>query len=433
MQKNQNTKLSKFIIAGFIIMLCALTACGDTYEGYDEDDYGGSSAPAGSLDTTFGGGDGKVTTDFGGVDDWALALGIDSDGKIVVAGASDDGTGDFALARYTIDGILDTTFGTGGKATTDIGGGDWVNALGFQSSGKIVVAGVSDGDFALARYNSNGSLDTTFGTLGIVTTDIGTSSDDWAGALGIQSGDKIVVAGESAGDFALARYTVDGILDTTFGGGDGKVTTNIGGTDWVNALGFQSSGKIVVAGVSDGNFALARYTVDGILDTTFGIGGTDGDGIATTDIGTSSDDYASALGIQSGDKIVVAGESDGNFALARYNSNGSIDTDFGTLGKVTTDFGGDDEAYALGFDSDGKIVTAGASDDGSDYDFALARYTADGILDTTFGTGGKVTTDIGTSSDDYAEALGIQSGDKIVVAGYSDDGAGGFALARYWP
>jgi uncharacterized delta-60 repeat protein len=228
-----------------------------------------------------------------------------------------------------------------------------------------------------------------------------------------------------------------GSLDTTFGE-SGKVVTSIGsGNSQALALGIQSGGKIVAAGRSfnsTGNkndFALVRYNVNGTLDTGFGTGG-----IVTTPVGGGFD-YAHALVIESDDKIVVAGSSSNgssyNFALVRYNANGTLDTDFGNGGIVTTPVeSGFASAYALGIDTDGRILAAGYSNNGSNYDFALVRYNANGTLDTGFGAGGIVTTPVG-SIDDYAFALGIQSDGGIVVAGRSDNGSNyGFALVRYW-
>jgi uncharacterized delta-60 repeat protein len=318
-------------------------------------------------------------------------------------------------------------------------------------------------DFALVRYNANGTLDTGFGTggTGIVTTSIG-NSYDYANALGIQPDGRIVVAGRSFNsnsnkyDFALVRYNANGSLDTTFGT-NGKVTTSIGNgsvNDYANALGIQLDGKIVVAGYSYNGtkyyISLVRYKTDGTLDAdpVTGFGATHS-GIVTTSIGSVNDE-AHALVIQSDSKIVVAGSSYDNtsskykFALVRYNTDGTLDADpvtgFGTGGIVTTPIGSDgywDYAYALGIQSDKKILAAGSSNNGSNYDFALVRYNTDGTLDadpvTGFGTGGIVTTPIG-SSDDYARALGIQSNGRIVVAGYSLIGSNyDFALVRYLP
>ena len=426
-----------------------------------------SSSLSGFLDTGFGtaGTGGIVTTPIGNIDYKSLALGIQSDKKIVVAGSSYNGSKyNFTLLRYNTNGTLDTSgtpgtgFGTTGIVTTSIGStDDEAFALGIQSDGSIVVAGSSlNGSyykFALAKYKPDGSLDTSFGIAhsGKVTTPIG-SSNDLAYALGIQSDDSIVVAGfsydgTSKYNFALVKYTKDGILDTTFGTAHtGIVTKPIGSYyDYAYALCVQLNDSIVIAGRSATNnvsttyeFALVKYTKDGILDTTFGTGG-----ITTTPIGSTTAE-AHALGVQSDGSIVVAGSfyndssSKYDFALVKYTKDGILDTTFGTNGVVTKSIGSNyDFAYALGIQkSDDSIVAAGFSNNGSNYDFALVKYTKDGILNTTFGTGGITTTPIG-SSDDYAFALGIQKFDgKIVVAGtFYNLGSSkyDFALARYWP
>ena len=348
-------------------------------------------------------------------------------------------------------GSLDTTFGESGKVVTSIGSGNsQALALGIQSGGKIVAAGRSfnstgnKNDFALVRYNANGTLDTTFGTSGIVTTSIGTVNDE-AFALVIQPDDSIVVAGSSYNgsskkyDFALVKYNANGTLDTTFGTG-GIVTTSIGSiNDYAHALRIQpSDNKIVVAGYSFNStsnkydLALVRYNVNGTLYTGFGT-----TGIVTTSVGNVND-FVDDLRIQPDGMIVAAGysyidSSKCNFALVRYNVNGTLDTGFGTGGIATTPVGGGfDYAHALVIESDDKIVVAGSSSNGSSYNFALVRYNANGTLDTDFGNGGIVTTPVG-SIDDYAFALGIQSDGGIVVAGRSDNGSNyGFALVRYW-
>jgi uncharacterized delta-60 repeat protein/LPXTG-motif cell wall-anchored protein len=392
-----------------------------------------SATTDGALDTTFGTG-GKVTTTIGG-GDLGKAVAIQSDGKIIVVG---DNMTDVEVVRYNTDGSLDTTFGTSGKVTTDIGTSstDTANAVAIQSDGKIVIAGSSgslalnSGNFAVMRYNADGSLDTTFDTDGKVTTDIGTNTSDTANAVAIQSDGKIVVAGTSgsSGDFAVVRYTTSGALDTTFDT-DGKVTTDIGTNtnDTANAVAIQSDGKIVVAGTSGspGDFAVVRYTTSGALDTTF-----DTDGKVTTDVGTNTNDTAKTVAIQSDGKIVVAGTSSNNFAVVRFTAVGALDTTFDTDGKVTTDVGTNtnDTANAVAIQSDGKIVVAGESAS----DFAVVRYTTSGALDTTFDTDGKVTTDIGTSTFDTGTAAAIQGDSKIVVAGRSSAaGPPIFAVARY--
>jgi len=422
------------------------------------------SPRSGSLDTTFGT-SGMKTTTIGSGNSEALALGIQPGGKIVVAGRSYNSTGsknDFTVVRYNADGTLDLTFGSGGIVTTSVGAvNDEAFALVIHpDDDSIIVAGSSYNDsskkydFALVKYTKDGILDTTFGSGGIVTTSVG-NVRDYAQALRIQPSDKkIVVAGVSFNsisrkyDFALVRYNADGSLDTSGISGigfgiTGMVTTSIIGSinDFAADLVIQpSDNRIIVTGQSnnDGDleFALVRYNTDGTLDTSFGSGG-----VVTTPVG-SGFDYAHALVIQPFDnKIVVTGSSASgikyNFALVRYNTNGTLDTGFGAEGVVTTPVGsGFDSAYAIGIDNDGKILAAGYSNNGSNFDFALVRYNTDGTLDTGFGAEGVVTTPVG-SNDDNAFALRIQPSDgSIVVAGRSYNVSTtyyDFALVRYWP
>ena len=351
----------------------------------------------GTLDTTFGGGDGIVTTDFGNSDNAALSMALQSDGKIVVAGYSlNPGTNfDIAVGRYNADGTPDTSFGTGGLVMTDFGSTNQAAvSVVLQSNGKIVVAGYStnpgnDLDFAIVRYNADGTLDTTFGGGdGIVTTDFSTSSD-YASSIALQSDGKIVVAGNATisghSDFAVARYNGNGTPDTSFSG-DGKVTTNLSPTSSdASSLALQSDGKIVVAGgtsiTGPYDFSLVRYNADGTPDTSFG---TDGNGIVITELSVGYD-YAIAMTLQNDGKIVATGVSNisgvQNVALLRYNANGTLDTSFSGDGIVTTQIGNlDSFASAIALQSDGKIVAAGAVSISNNYDFefAVVRYLASG-------------------------------------------------------
>jgi len=358
------------------------------------------------------------------------------DGKIVAAGFGIvEGNGNIAVARYYANGTLDTSFGTGGIVTTDISGvDDRGSALAIQSDSKIVVGGRSkngaDNDFAVVRYNTNGTLDTNFSGDGKVTTHIG-GTNETIYALAIQSGGKIVAAGHSYNggfpDFAVVRYNTDGSLDTSFGS-DGKVTTAVGsGNDVAYSVAIQADGKIVAAGYtyngSNNDFAVVRYKGDGSLDTDF-----DTDGIVTTPIG-SANDLSTSVAIQSNGNIVAGGYShngaDWDFAAVRYNANGSLDTSFDGDGKVTTAVGtGDDQGRSVAIQRDGKIVAAGYTYNGSNNDFALVRYNGtDGSLDSLFGTGGKVTTPIGSHKDE-GNFIAVQSDDKIVLGGYSALDAG---------
>jgi len=400
-------------------------------------------ATDGDLDNSFGTG-GKVTTDIGSGSDEGYGLVIQSDGKILMVGSSFNGTdSDFAVTRYEVDGDLDPTFGIGGKVVTDFSGqNDYARAIAIQTDGKIVVAGYTAGldndDFALARYTTTGGLDSGFGTGGRVITDFG-NEDNSAEALAIQQDGKIVIAGESSGptsdDFGVARYNTNGTPDTSFSG-DGLATTEFDGNkDEAHAVAIQIDGKIVAAGVANrdvsGDFALARYNTNGSPDTLFGT-----NGHLTTDFASGADE-AYALAIQTDSMILVAGKATGaitnfDFAMVRYDANGAPDALFGTGGKVTTDFGsGKDEVYSMDLQDDGKIVLAGEATVAGDESFALARYTTGGILDGTFGTGGVVFTDFSGGQDD-AYGLAIQPDDKIVAGGSATVSASSrFGISRY--
>jgi uncharacterized delta-60 repeat protein len=347
----------------------------------------------GRVDRWFGD-NGRVLTDFSGTGstDEAFAVAIDSIGRIVVAGYSSSNVGvDFAVARYQPDGTPDSAFNSTGKVLTNFGGSsfDTATAVAIDWNDKIVVAGSSNAggtyDFAVVRYNVDGTLDTTFNSTGRVLTDFSVGSGDFATAAVIQSDGKIVVGGlsDASGipyDFSLLRYNPNGTLDPTFNA-TGKVLTDFSGSgsyDTIQALAIQSDGRIVAAGYSlasgRSHFALARYTTNGILDGTFN---STGKVLTAFPSGSArADDVA----IQSDGRIVVAGSfDDGNregpdFALARYNTDGTPDSTFNSTGRVVTDIGGFDVAYGVGIQSDGKIVAAGFSDVNGTSDFALARY-----------------------------------------------------------
>lgn len=255
--------------------------------------------------------------------------------------------------------------------------------MAVQTDGKIVVAGRGNNNFAVVRYNSDGSPDTNFGVGGVAITDFG--ANDEAHALTIQSDGKIVVVGTAQVSganfsFGLVRYNSDGSIDMTFGSG-GKVVTGFTGFAAEALAGtIQNDGKIVAAGYADflsgRDFGLARFDTGGTLDTSFGTGAE-----VTTDF-FGLFDMAFAIAIQSNGKIIAAGfavnpnTTNRDFALTRYNSHGSLDTGFGVGGKITTDFGGGfDEAHAVAVQQDGQIVVAG-SGNGS---FALARYDGFGF------------------------------------------------------
>ncbi|MEU6582969.1 hypothetical protein [Nocardia sp. NPDC046763] len=434
------TPKSLLLLVFLAIVGLAISACSGAQ---------GSSVSAGTLDTGFGDG-GKVTTDLGSQADHANAVVVQPDGKIVVAGSTlDPAQGDnFAVVRYSSNGKLDNGFGAGGKVTTDFGGkSDVASAIALQSDGKIVAVGTSHGtttgdNIALARYTSDGKLDSGFGTGGQVSTDLGTAADH-GNAVAVQSDGKIVVVGSTRdqvqGDnFVVVRYTPDGKLDRGFGD-SGKVSTDFGGkADTAKSVVVESDGKIVVAGTSIGtttgdNIAVARYTSDGKLDPGFGVGGQ-----VSTDLGTAAD-HGNAVAVQSDGKIVVVGSTKDpvqgdNFLVVRYTQDGKLDSGFGENGKAVTDFGGKaDVAAAVALAHDGKIVVVGTSSGTATGDnIALARYTSDGKPDSGFGADGKVSTDLGTAAD-HGNALALQANGEIVVAGTTRDPAQGdnFVVLRY--
>ncbi|MDZ8069957.1 MAG: DUF4347 domain-containing protein [Nostoc sp. DedQUE08] len=344
-------------------------------------------------------------------------------------------------------GDLDPTFGIGGKVITDLGSDDdEAKSAAIQADGKIVVLGYTFSSnindygtkFALTRYNVDGTLDTSFGSGGKLITNIIRYNNKEASVAILPDG-KIVISGSAYtgnnnNDFFVARYNANGTVDSSFGI-DGKVITSINtGTDEGYSLGIQSNGKIVVAGSTyngtNFDFALIRYNIDGSLDNTFG-----NSGKAITAIGSGSEEINS-LAIQSDNKIVVTGYTASNgsnvFALVRYNLDGSLDTTFGSNGKVTTAVGTSSysQSYSLAIQSDGKIVVAGQAN----YEFALVRYNSNGSIDTSFGNNGQVITDLGSSTSTIKKIV-IQPDGKIVASGYAFNGSNidftDFAVVRY--
>jgi uncharacterized delta-60 repeat protein len=367
----------------------------------------GLGAPAlaadGDLDASFGNA-GQVMTDFDKSTDIAHAVTVQPDGKIVVVGTTyrnnDFSTEDFAIARYNADGTLDNTFGTKGRVTVDFPGlAAQASSVVIQRDGKIVVAGgafpqlVFLGNFEIVRFNPNGTLDTTFGTGGIVTTHF-PGQGSFANAVALQGDGRIVAAGTDYVDFS------------------GDVSSN---TD----------------------FALARYNTDGSPDMSFG-----GTGQVTTDFLGFNDDAFSVL-LQPDGRIVAVGSalsqaSFYDFAAARYLADGTLDASFGHHGKVQTDFGdlGMDRALAAALQPDGRIVAAGlaVSADGGSENFAIARYKANGTLDTSFSGDGLRQVDFGSCCQ-AAHAVLLQHDGRIVVVGYPDSESNDsdFVLARLKP
>lgn len=387
----------------------------------------------------------------------ALCLALVSPGFICLAHdtGSAYGTTRAALAQQNYDNqistgggsiLIDPTFGSGGRVATAVSPGeDAAFAVAIQNDGKIVTAGFAMAymDFALVRYNADGSLDMTFGVGGIVRTDFNGGSDS-ASAILIQPDGKIIAAGEAITPpstnphFAMARYNTDGSLDSTFGSG-GKVVLNASLTgDHIAALALQSDGRILAAGYADNpalpaidasDFAIARFTTNGSLDITFGVAG-----ITTVDF-IGKKDFANALIIQPDGTILVAGAMTSSYlqkiGLVRLTAAGMLDPSFGTGGKVVATFQGtSDSAYAILRQADGKFIVGGHSY-ASRY-FGLARFNSDGTYDTTFANGGKRWDYlVGTYKDLRSIAFGPDA--KITAFGWALNISTGYDLliARY--
>lgn len=386
----------------------------------------------GSLDTSFGIA-GRVITDIGIVDDQAFGIALQSDGKIVVTGQTMGPDLDLVLLRYSADGSLDGGFGSGGITVTDFGGHDAGNSVAIQDDGMIVVAGMTAGsDFAIARFQSNGTLDNSFGTGGLSAVTFGPSTLDSLNRVLVQADGNIIAAGYSddgaVQTFAVVRVDSDGNLDAGFGT-NGLVATPVGadGYSGIVDISIQINNKIVAAGYAyDGleqKFALARYNTNGVLDSGF-----DGDGVKLAAAGNGG--FAVGVGIQTDGRIVASGRAyfngspESEFAVARFDSNGALDTGFSSDGFATAFGPSGDGALAVAVQPDGKFVAAGFAE--ADYGrnaFALVRYFADGSLDYTFGSGGRVLTDFGGMGG-MASAVAIQADGKIIAGGNN-------RLARY--
>ncbi|MGW2826271.1 calcium-binding protein [Streptomyces sp. NPDC001443] len=396
---------------------------------------GAAVAAPGGLDSSFSG-DGKVLTDIADDDHAADVAVQPDGKIVSVGSSVDEAVTEsrFALTRHNPDGTPDTGFGTGGTVTTAIDNMgpnlQWgeAHAVALQADGKIVVVGSSWREyddccwFIVARYNADGTLDNTFSGDGRVFADFGSPTE--AQDVAVDSSGRIVAAGYYGGDVAVLRLRSDGTPDTTFGG-DGTVTADPAGPvpqegGHGRALALQPDGKILVGGevgTTRFDFALLRFNTDGSLDTSF-----DGDGIVRTDLGDY--DSVEGLAVQPDGKIVAAGCSGSRFGLARYLPNGALDTSFNRTGTVLTPGGAAADVKVQ--QGDGRIVVAGSTGPGGD--FAVRRYNPDGSQDTGFGAGGLATADFGGS--DAADGVALQPDGKIVAAGGGGP-EGDFALARF--
>jgi uncharacterized delta-60 repeat protein len=356
--------------------------------------------PDGSLDQTFGNG-GLVTTDLNEFES-ARAVAIQPDAKIVVAGTISraDRTNDFVVIRYNEDGTRDFSFGHDGLVTTDFyNSHDLVSDMAITPKGEIVVAGgiywsTANSDFAVARYKSNGDLDLTFGSGGKVTFGLESAQESLA-AMAVSSKGEIVLVGDTItpqpevynSDCIVVRLNRDGSPDASFGV-DGRVITDFSAVDMLSDVALTPDGDIIAVGTVEPfppprfDFVVARYDRHGNLDPSFGTGGR-----VFTDF-LMRDDFAFAVAVRPNGKIVVAGRagfvmgsSQNDFALARYERDGTLDQSFGSGGLVTTDFSAyTDEAMAVTILPSGRIIVAGLTWGATNQpfnpsrDFAVAEY-----------------------------------------------------------
>lgn len=401
-----------------------------------------AAAAPGDLDPGFGT-DGKVLTSFSPASADAADVAVQADGKIVQAGTLQDAAfsnADALLVRYNVDGGLDAGFGTGGKTTVDYGEVyDGARAVKILADGKILTAGSATSAnntsrMVVSRHNADGSLDTSFGDNGLAVASFGTGAFAEGSGLAVQSDGKIVVAGRlqtgDGGDFALARFLPDGSPDTSFGKG-GTVSADLGGAEQ-NGLGLtlQSSGKIVVAGfqktAANGEaIAIARFNTDGSVDGGFGQNG--------WVIGDFGDQYihAYSVTVQADDAILVAGNRGQSLvqpytetcAVVRYGKDGALDTGFGSGGIFS---GGDGACHDVAVTASGQLLVGGT---GNPSDFAVYRLDAHGAPDTGFGQGGKALIGFGGAMA-LGRSLALTGDGKAVISGGVYGGTNDLGLAR---
>ncbi len=429
--------------AGRTIVAGSQTYAGPASESFNNGGVLLRYSTTGAIDSSFG------SSGFAGFQypidsiDEGVAVAIDSSQRVLVAGTTDRDpesfNTDLFLARYTAAGVLDTTFGGGdGVAIVGSTGGfgfDEARDVAFDSLGRIVVAG-ADIDYpgspfesvVLARFSSSGALDATFGSDGVSESSGVPGSPN---SLAIDASDRPVIAGRSnvSGGYRsmiVARFDTAGALDTTFADSNGYAKADFGATSRAKGVALDSTGKIVAGGQADTSFAAARFTTTGALDPTFS-----SDGMVTAQLGGAGFDGADALAIDGSNKVLLAGDVDDDFTVARFTAAGALDPSFSGDGKATADLGGTQTVGSVGLDSSGRILVAGTAAD----NFGLVRFTTAGALDLSFdGADGATTTGFGAAATAEANDLAIGSNGSIVLAGsYSKESAGqdDLAIARY--
>lgn len=420
---------------------------------------------SGRLDATFGAGSGFALHDNAGGGngtDAGNATAIDAAGRILVAGFSMNAAGndDLTVWRYNADGTLDTSFnGSGFVVHQGIGGENIGVGIAIDANGRIVATGYSNdslGNWGLAiwRYNTDGTLDTTFNGSGYVRNGAtsGGGTHNAGTAVALDASGRIVVTGFTWNgadwDTALWRYNADGTLDTSFNGTGFVAHHNAAGGNGEDigiGVAIDTSGRILVTGYSlnaagNDDLALWRYNANGTLDTGFNGTGFAVHGGAAGGVG---DDLGRSIAIDTSGRIAVTGWSrnaSGNDDLAiwRYNPNGTLDNTFNGTGFVVHNSAaggnGNEEGRAVAIDASGRLVAAGLSANAAgNTDMVMWRYNANGTLDTGFNGSGFMVHDnaAGGSGDDGGRALVLDSSGRMVVTGYSTNPAGNRDLALW--
>lgn len=400
-----------------------------------------ANAQTGTLDPTFGS-DGVVTTAVHPNYNMAETTVVQGDGKILVAGsAGTPSTYQMAVARYNEDGDLDTSFGDQGKLRFPVGAvKSFVMDMAKQPDGKILLGGRTwdnvTGDFAVVRLNEDGSFDDTFGANGIFR--LATAEIEASEAIALLEDGTILMVGYRDDNLAVAKITADGIMDTTFGVNGWVILPFDDLASYGDDLAIQDDGKIVIAGfVLNGEnrfqVAAARLNADGSVYTTFGT-----DGKVLFNVGDWND-FGEGIAIQSDGKILIGDhkwianlDQRHDLFVARLNTDGSLDTSYGTSGVVTARLvDGANYASELVLQADGKPILMGYTIFQGLIDMAMVRFDTDGNLDSTFNGNGMVSFD-NDGREDYGYSMALQADNKIILVGYSYGGGGSeFEVVRF--
>ncbi|MBK7030565.1 MAG: T9SS type A sorting domain-containing protein [Bacteroidales bacterium] len=391
-------------------------------------------------DNTFGN-NGKVYTSFGNFSSYFHAMVLLPDGKIISVGENSNSSLAILITKHNTDGSPDLSFNSTGKKQIDFGSAyEYCNSVLLQSDNKLLLAGSSNGNAALARLLPNGDYDTDFSEDGKLTLSFGAGNGSSFHKIIQQSDGKIIAIGEAYNsanfDFAAARFNIDGSIDPSFGE-NGKTIINFNNyNDFGRNAIRQTDGKIIIVGAaknSNGNSSVAmlRMMEDGALDNTFGTSGK-----TTMTISGIADDSAEEVLLLTNGKIVVGGYTAGDFLVMRYNTNGTLDNTFGTNGYTFTDFDNfQDKAFAMAIDNNGSLFLGGRGyEDGNGglFHFAVAKYNSGGSLDNSFNSDGKMTVVMGSDQSSIFD-MAIQTDGKLLLGGQSTNISGGltdFALLR---